>query len=459
MKIPAKRLLALRLPGLAFLIPFLFALYTGHAWEDYYITYRASHNLATGHGLVFTPGERVQSFTSPLGTLLPALCAWVTGGNRDEAALWLYRLICCAFFAGGIFLLVRLSEHCRISVWGKAVLFGLLLTSAKTIDFTVNGMESALMIFFVAWCLVGFFVPPRRSMGWLAFGFAGLMWTRPDGFVPGGALAVSWLIFGGQVPEGLPWPQRIRLLAGSVLLGAVLYAPWFVWAWWYYGSPIPQTILAKGAVMSPVSVLHTWIDYPRQFFSYRAWPALLFTPSYSFMGGWPAFLSWFSRFLAFGAMLCFLWPKVRPEGKIASFGLFLGGFYLAIIPSPYPWYFPVWELVALVSLAFLADAAFPRLKAGGLQLFRVTVVTTTTVFAGVLFCVAREFRVQETYIEHGIRQPIGLWLRSHAAPDDTVFLEPLGYIGYYSQLKTYDMPGLSSREVVAVRKSGHDSFA
>jgi hypothetical protein len=41
-----------------------------------------------------------------------------------------------------------------------------------------------------------------------------------------------------------------------------------------------------------------------------------------------------------------------------------------------------------------------------------------------------------------------------------VFLERLGYIGYYSQLKMYDWPGLSSPEVVAARRTYHtDDFA
>ncbi|MEN9402814.1 MAG: hypothetical protein RL091_1517, partial [Verrucomicrobiota bacterium] len=44
-----------------------FALYTHHVWEDYYITYRSSKNLATGHGLVFNYGDRLHTFTSPLG--------------------------------------------------------------------------------------------------------------------------------------------------------------------------------------------------------------------------------------------------------------------------------------------------------------------------------------------------------------------------------------------------------
>jgi hypothetical protein len=67
--------------------------------------------------------------------------------------------------------------------------------------------------------------------------------------------------------------------------------------------------------------------------------------------------------------------------------------------------------------------------------------------------VARQLQVQQSLIEDGLRRPIGLWLRDHArTPQDTVMLEPLGYIGYYSGLKMLDFPGLASKEMVEVRK-------
>jgi hypothetical protein len=37
---------------------------------------------------------------------------------------------------------------------------------------------------------------------------------------------------------------------------------------------------------------------------------------------------------------------------------------------------------------------------------------------------------------------IGLWLRAHAAPGSSVMLEPIGYIGYYSDLNIVDVVGL-----------------
>ena len=65
---------------------------------------------------------------------------------------------------------------------------------------------------------------------------------------------------------------------------------------------------------------------------------------------------------------------------------------------------------------------------------------------------AQQLELQQTIIEHGQRREIGRWLRSHSTPADTVFLEPLGYIGFYSNLKMLDYPGLSSPEVVAARR-------
>src|SRR3954470_3749188 len=83
----------------AFALPLLFAVITNHAWEDYFITLRASRNLVEGNGLVFNPGERLHTFTSPLGVLIPALCTWIAGPGRELLALWLFRVFNAALLA------------------------------------------------------------------------------------------------------------------------------------------------------------------------------------------------------------------------------------------------------------------------------------------------------------------------------------------------------------------------
>ncbi|MBM3856168.1 MAG: hypothetical protein FJ399_23920, partial [Verrucomicrobia bacterium] len=92
---------------LAALLPLAFAAFTQHAWEDYFITLRSSRHLVDGHGLVFNPGERVHTFTSPLGVLVPALCTALAGPDREATALWIFRLINAAFLAGAAALLWR----------------------------------------------------------------------------------------------------------------------------------------------------------------------------------------------------------------------------------------------------------------------------------------------------------------------------------------------------------------
>src|SRR6185312_4860456 len=83
----------------------------------------------------------------------------------------------------------------------------------------------------------------------------------------------------------------------------------------------------------------------------------------------------------------------------------------------------------------------------------VAAIALLTGQAAITVCMARQMQVQQALIENGLRRQIGLWLRDHAkTPQDTVMLEPLGYIGYFSGLKMLDYPGLASKEMVEVRK-------
>jgi hypothetical protein len=66
--------------------------------------------------------------------------------------------------------------------------------------------------------------------------------------------------------------------------------------------------------------------------------------------------------------------------------------------------------------------------------------------------VTREMKVQEEVVEMGNRNRVGEWLREHFRPGQRVYLEPVGYIGYFSHAKILDWPGLVSPEVVHLRK-------
>jgi len=442
-------------------VALLFAAFTGHMWEDYFITFRASLNLATGHGLVFQPGERVHSFTSPLGTLLPALFA--LGGGDDVAvrALWLLRFVSALALGGALWLAVRAWQRDGLAALAVTAAAAAWIFDAKTVDFATNGMETALVVFFVTWTWQAFSSGARL---WpCALACTGLQWTRPDGFVFYAVIAGAWLVF-GATREGRSWPDRVAFLARAIGLGIVLYLPWLLWAWSYYGSPIPHTILAKGGLLGAGEVARLLALYPLNLLFGPTALHDIFLPAYHFFGGWPDALRIISRVIVTGAALAWLWPRVATGGRMASAAFFLGGFYVSYIP-PFAWYFPGWQALALISWAYLLEAIWrvqpaapwaSRVLPSGLRIGALLLVLTQAAIFG---CVAWQMRKQQDLIENHHRAEIGRWLRHAAGAKDTVFLECLGYIGYFSGLKMLDHPGLAAPEVVAVRRAGRTAWA
>lgn len=456
---------SLRLPFLlgaaAVVVSLAFAAFTGHMWEDYFITFRASLNLANGHGLVFQPGERVHSFTSPLGTLLPALFA--LGGGEDVAvrALWGLRAVSALALGGALWLAVRTFQRdALVTVGVVAVGLGWAL-DPKIVDFSMNGMETAFVVFFVTLTWHAFTSGARL---WpCALACTGLQWTRPDGCVFFAVIALAWILF-GAASAGFSVRQRLTRVASAIALGIVLYLPWLITAWVYYGSPIPHTILAKSAHLTLAEAVPKLALYPWRLLFGESAIHDVFRPAYFFFGGWPDAIAWPARVLSVGAALAWLWPRVKPAGRIASFAFFLGGFYVTYIP-PFPWYYPGWQALAWLTWAYLLHAVWSARPAAARALTlppaatRIVASLIVVLQAALLACVAWQMRAQQAIIETGHRREIGLFLKQQAAPGDSVFLEPLGYIGYFSGLKMLDFPGLCAPEVVAARRAGHRTFA
>ncbi len=436
-------------------VALIWAAFTQHVWEDYYITYRASKNLATGEGLVFTPGQRVHSFTSPLGVLLPAVASLLTGNSSDTVALWIFRLMAAAALAGAVVLLTDVFRNAGLAGrWAVVLPAVLVLTDAKIVDYTINGMETPFLLLFMAWTLRLLSAPGPLAWGRLGLAWGGLMWTRPDAFIYIGALGMGALLFR---PVTASWRERLGrigdfLRAGGVM--AAVYLPWLLWAGWYYGTPVPHTITAKGLFMPAFSLqsLGQWIlSFPVKLWTDSSLLAGTFMPAYARATGWPEWANLAAALLALVAALLWLLPWLRWEARTASLGVLAGQFYLySCVGIAIPWYMPAVTFLALtalgISLGQLAAYARWRGLVMGMSVVFVAGAALLTV------AVAWQLRCQQRLVETGNRRVIGEWLRSQAAsPQDTVFLEPLGYIGFFSNLKMLDYPGLGSPEVVAAR--------
>ena len=454
----ALRRLPLAISVVAAIVALGFAAFTGHIWEDYFITFRSSLNLATGHGLVFEHGQRVHSFTSPLGTLLPALFAIGGGEHVIARALWSYRVVSVLALASALWVALRVAKRDGLAGFALGTAGLAWALDGKVVDFTINGMETGLLIFFIA--LTWHALASGARLLPTALAVTGLQWTRPDGFVFAGVLGLAWIAFGRPAePSSSNWRDRAQTLAKAIALAVLLYLPWLIFAWSYYGSPIPHTITAKIPRYDTLpELLGALALFPWRLLFGKAILHAIFLPTYAAFGGWPEALSWLSRGLAVVAALGWAWPRVKPAGRVASAAFFLGGFYVEYIP-PSPWYYPGWQSLGFVTLAYLLHALWSCGANGaakvGPALARIGGASLVLVQIGVLGAVAWQMRAQQQIIENGHRRQIGEWLRAESGGRRaTVYLEPLGYVGFFSGLKMLDYPGLCSPEVVAARKQG-----
>ncbi len=436
-------------------VPLAYSLYTDHVWEDFFITFKFSKNFCEGNGLVYVPGERVHGFTSPIGTILPAFCYLLTGSDSHEKAVWLFRLLFCipAFAAAGIFIVkIFLDEesedHHVIPMLFAALLFA---AETKSVVFSVNGMETAFMLFFLSW---SFYLITRSSFNWVQIGFAwgGLMWTRPDSCIYIAAITAAYLV----CMRRQPLKEMLVPVMKAAAVTTAVYLPWFIWAWWYYGSPVPHTILAKEAMNSSPGAFELLARIITHIHKAASW---IYAPVYPHFGGWNPVVFVFSGFAGLFAFAYWMIPWAREDriGRTASFAFFGVTLYFAGMPFPYPWYFPPVAMLGIIVFArgfFTLSTHFKRKE----DRFTVPVIALSGFFlvmTTTLFLTTYEMMLQQNYIENGIRRKVGEWLNLNSGRNDRIYVEALGYIGYFSDRKMLDYPGLVSPEVVSIVRKEH----
>lgn len=186
-------------------------------------------------------------------------------------------------------------------------------------------------------------------------------------------------------------------------------------------------------------------------------------PPYGVTTGWHPWAVSASFWLGLTVLVLWILPKVRWEVRVVSFTFAIGHFYLNYLSGFHsPWYVPTLTLLAFVGISTVVSQLWELAQrcrergSRGAGLAGLIPRAAVLIPAGALVLTvlaAYQMRLSQSISETGNRRVLGEWLKANAAsPRDTVFLEPLGYIGFFSGLKMYDYPGLCSPEVVAVRK-------
>jgi hypothetical protein len=267
--------------------------------------------------------------------------------------------------------------------------------------------------------------------------------------------------------------RRVAAVAGIAL---AVVAPWFVFATAYYGSPIPNTITAKSTINpTPPILAHgspgPWIDWlTNQVYGHIVLLVRYLEP---FRGVWATSATPVPRvllvaiafavlfFLAFGLVESRrrrdLWPLIVFLGLFFAYRVY----FLPTIPY-FDWYMPPFlgalMIVAAVGMQRLSTtlplvqktlaAVGARRLPTALRLAPQTMAVVLSVaFAMHMpFSFAVDRNVQ--LIENQVRTNVGLYLRANVQPGQSVTSESAGYVGYYSGVKLYDYPGLTSKTSV-----------
>lgn len=420
----------------ALVIRIIFWLWTQRVWEDALITITPVLNLFHGKGLTHHSGEPLtHSYTSALSVLIPMLGQiW----NRPITALRLASLFSSVI---AIIYAYRIAKRLSLGMLPIIFLLAYLAFDQQQIFFGMAGMETQVAVAVIMASIYYLLEDDDVKVGLLA-GFALL--ARPDFII---WVAIAFITIGLRL-------RKIRYLARFGVCCSLIALPWILFTTFYYGSPIPNTIVAKNLYA------HVGFNYSPNFHElvyYSAHWVLAFTPFYesTFVRHAPIPL-----FLLLGIAIVFIslslfgfWVK-RNNHAILAAGVFFLLFAMyrtrAMLPTYFSWYLPPF----LAIMALFAAIGLDSLSQLRPRLSRVLTIGLIIAFtAHIPFSFPLEKRVQQD-IENGVRTKVGWYLHDHMKPGESVVLEPVGYIGYFGgDHLYYDFPGLTSKRVVQLLKS------
>jgi arabinofuranosyltransferase len=390
--------------------------------DDTYIFLRYADNFASGHGLVFNVNEYVEGYTSPFWMIIlagVALCVpdLVFIVTLLSGILGIATII-ALFFMGQSYLPVKQKLLIVIPCW-------YLVTNPSFVFWTWSGMETALFVFlFVLSCLV-FTKQVATSDSLLLSGavFCLAVFTRLDMI----STLPAYLLFIFLLNR-----HQAHLLGKkyfSFLIPLALILIHFLWRYYYYEDVFPNTYYAKVDVERWVSLSNGL------FYTSRFWLAYGILLIIAFLV--PPLLCRSIKRLDFEWSFClvivFIW---------SGYVIYVGGDHFAL----FRFFIPVIALLTFLFTILIGQILINLKKGDAIATLLALVFILTSVNIFIYRYAGGMLARQEVFFAENWKA-VGIWFRDNVPADITIACEPVGAIPYYSKLKTYDMLGLTSREV------------
>lgn len=403
---------------------FLFGLFGNWAYDDPFITYRYADNLRRGVGFVYNPGEKVLSTTTPLFALMLALLGqfWL---DLHVLANFLGVI---ALVLGGVFLW-DLGHKWKTPAAGWAAL---LLYPTFPLLVTTLGSETPL---YLALCIGAFAFYARKRYLLVGLFAALAILTRPDGALVPVILGIDYFLRAKR-----PIPRK------ALLIFLLLVLSWFVFAWIYFGTPIPATLATKQSQGEMAISQHFAPGIKKIVQNYFA-----------------RWNYWIEALLA-GIGLVYIGWKARRWTSFIVWPVAYFVSYTILGVTGYFWYYAplVPGFVALVGLGITAvsgsgwlewkySASGTTSKTDRVSIFRARL---SHIVVGLLVVFLFGFQVSDLWRvsvnpdkRFIIYRAVGEWLQVNTSPDDTIGVLEVGIIGYYAQRQMVDFAGLIQPQV------------
>ena len=422
--------------SIALLIRLVWIVYTNYTEEDAFITFRFAQQLAEGHGFVFNVGEPIYGTTTPLLTLLLSIWYKLVPGNIVLGA----RLLGFLAAGGAMFFLSKALDVIAQTRANQLFTLAIIALSSKLWLMDTQGMETPLVIFFMT---SSWYMWMKRKIVWAGLLMGLLLWTRID-LIPWAAIIVLAELLSNR-------KEATRL----TLTISIVYLPWLIFSTLYFGSPVPYTIIAK------------WVAYSK----FNASPL---TPHLALMTEYlsifevprgsdqPQLIMFISKLLALMTIGLAIWQtsRIGRDRQLAILPTFavLEIIRLTLTGETFfnRYFIPtLWVILILAGLALgtISDL-LEKSRLKKIFMILITVGVISIFWFGVQR--AQEIRVRQVYRHEASLRAIGIWLRENTSPQAIIQLEPLGYIGYYSNRTIIDEVGLVTPRVTKLKQERID---
>lgn len=390
--------------------------------DDAYIFLRYSRNLAEGHGLLYNPGEWVMGFTS---TLYPILVAPLLFLSSAVSAEWLVNGLNLGLFCLVAWLIFRLRSEP-----GPRIPFGFVfwVFFFPFIDASLNGMETMLFLCFVFGCA---YAASHQKWELGAFLAGASLLVRPEGACLAASFAIAYFL-SRPLPK-FPWKG---LGASLICVGA-----WAVLATKIYGSPLPNSMLAKSRNISAALI-------DSQVSSLKIIQSLALGLSSDSLGSQPkaAIVFGIASLLILAGTCWWLTQLVRQRSAsmiLPCFALAVMAFYLAGHPVRiWSWYSIPPFAAIMWTLADMVD----RLVASKGYALAATCAAGLCVASIGLGVPGRVKGLKRLSVP---LERVASRIQPGAGPEKSVLIGDIGILGYRTNLKVYDVANLVTKSTNA----------